>query len=358
MATPEKLDLVIRNSKVRRPLALVVLDEAHNIEDEDRGLRIELLLATIKRDQRDASFLLLTPDVPNSDELASWLAPGAGRSIRVGTTGWVPNDRLVGMYDAAAADGGRRGDWALSFEVLHTPRNTVQLPGTYVVGSTRPIAVPLSGANQSIQTAAMANTFSIRGTSIAIARDIPGSWSMARRIAEAIPDDTETSDEVALVQRFLRTEVSEEFELVQLLAKGVGVHHAGLSDEARGLIEWLAEIGRLRVLCATTTIVQGINFPVSSIFLASRFLPSRGSPEMPVRSFWNLAGRAGRTDQDSVGVVGLAAGEDAAAVRAYVARSSGDLVSRLSTMLGELEAAGRLGDLETRHTARPMGRLP
>lgn len=48
VATPEKLHLVIRNKKVTRPLALVVMDEAHNIESESRGMRIELLLATIK----------------------------------------------------------------------------------------------------------------------------------------------------------------------------------------------------------------------------------------------------------------------------------------------------------------------
>ena len=50
VATPEKLSLVIRNKKVDRPLALVVMDEAHNLEAEGRGLRIELLLATVKRD--------------------------------------------------------------------------------------------------------------------------------------------------------------------------------------------------------------------------------------------------------------------------------------------------------------------
>ena len=52
---------MIRNSKVDRPLALVVMDEAHNLEAEGRGLRIELLLATVKRDCPQANFLLLMP---------------------------------------------------------------------------------------------------------------------------------------------------------------------------------------------------------------------------------------------------------------------------------------------------------
>ena len=49
VATPEKMQLVLRNHKINRPLSLLVMDEAHNIEDETRGLRIELLLATVKQ---------------------------------------------------------------------------------------------------------------------------------------------------------------------------------------------------------------------------------------------------------------------------------------------------------------------
>jgi hypothetical protein len=70
VATPEKLQLVMRNKSVARPLALIVMDEAHNIEDEERGMRIELLLATVKRENPTANFLLLMPFVPNADSLA------------------------------------------------------------------------------------------------------------------------------------------------------------------------------------------------------------------------------------------------------------------------------------------------
>ncbi|RLC09196.1 MAG: DEAD/DEAH box helicase, partial [Deltaproteobacteria bacterium] len=86
VATPEKLQLVIRNKKVPRPLALIVMDEAHNIEDETRGLRIELLLATIKRECTSANFLLLMPYVEKAETLARWLAQdvSAGRAISIG----------------------------------------------------------------------------------------------------------------------------------------------------------------------------------------------------------------------------------------------------------------------------------
>jgi replicative superfamily II helicase len=132
-----------------------------------------------------------------------------------------------------------------------------------------------------------------------------------------------------------------------MLDHGVGVHHAGLSDEIRTLMEWLAESGHLRVLCATSTIAQGINFPVSSIFLASRFVPQgRQSVEMSPREFWNLAGRAGRIGHDSVGVVGLAEGKDRDAIIDFIRRNTGALASRLVALLDELAAQGQLNNLD------------
>lgn len=348
VTTPEKLHLVIRNKKISRPLALVVMDEAHNIEDEERGLRIELLLATIKRDCADSNFLLLTPFIPkaSAEALATWLSPDGGKSISLGTTAWQPNERIVGIYRATEEAAPPRG-WALEFETLTTSRGTIHLRGRHRVGENRPLDLPPSRVRNSLSllTGAMANVFGASGrTSIAVARRIIDAWSMARAIADSSPEIDITPD-IALVQRFLATEISPEFELIGMLGKGVGVHHAGLSDETRSLIEWLAESGQIRVLCATTTIAQGINFPVSSVFLASRMLPVRASKEMSPRAFWNLAGRAGRMDQDSVGVVGIAAGDRPEEIRQYVSRATGELISRLAVLLDGIERAGALANL-------------
>ena len=345
VSTPEKFQFVIRNKKVTRPLALVVLDEAHNIEDEERGLRIELLLATVKRDSPTANYLLLMPYVPNGGDLARWLGGDAGRTISIGTSAWQPNERVVGLFSQQAETSVRAG-WRLRFEAVTTTPRTVRLSGEHRVGSVKPLDIPYSRAKSlSIQAGAMAKVFSDRGTSIAVAQTIPHVWAMARAIKKSLDPFSDVPSEISLVQRFLATEISPEFELIEMLGHGVAVHHTGLSDESRSLIEWLAETGKLRVLCATTTIAQGINFPVSSVFLATRKFPY--GKEMSTRAFWNLVGRAGRIGQESVGVVGLAAGNDPMQVKEYVSRAVGDLISRLITLLDEVERAGRLADLST-----------
>jgi superfamily II DNA/RNA helicase len=343
ISTPEKLQLVIRNKKVPRPLALVVMDEAHNIENESRGMRMELLLATIKQECAKANFLLLMPFVEKAEKLARWLADDAkaGRAISLGTTAWKPNERIVGIYHAEADDSQRAG-WRMRFETLTTTPKAMHLKGVHHADGVKPLDVARSKVISNnvqcgfgIQTAAMAKIFSARGSSVAVATQIPHVWTMAREAAKAMPATRVNPPEITLVQNYLKAEISPKFELIDLLNHGVGVHHAGLSDEARTLMEWLTEEGLIKVLCATTTIAQGINFPVSSVFLASHLYPY-GKPMAP-REFWNLAGRAGRMNQDSVGVVGLAGGTEPKEIVKYVSQATGELVSRLLALADELK---------------------
>jgi replicative superfamily II helicase len=347
VATPEKLQLVIRNKRVSRPLALIVMDEAHNMESEGRGIRIELLLATIKQESIGTKFLLLMPFVENTQALARWLAdnPNAGRSISLGTTPWKPNEQVVGMF-RASADGCGRSEWKLEFETLLTTRNTLHLSGTHQVGDIKPLALPKSDFLQAdgqqkgfnLQAAAMSSIFASRGTSIAVGDKTKNVWSMAREVykkRKSICAET-NSERIDLVQKYLSAEISPEFELRKMLSYGVAVHHSGLSDEVRSLIEWLTEEGDIKVLCTTTTIAQGINFPVSSVFLASNKYPY-GIP-FKKREFWNLAGRAGRMNQDSVGVVGIADGNRPAEIQRYVHDAVGELVSQLVTIVSELDS--------------------
>lgn len=350
VSTPEKLQLVIRNKKVPRPLALVVMDEAHNIESESRGMRMELLLATIKQECARANFLLLMPFVEKADKLARWLAEDAkaGRAISLGTTAWKPNERIVGIYHAEA-DASKPAGWRMRFETLINSPKVMHLKGVHFADGVKPLDVPKSKvikkgeqSGPGLQTAAMAKIFSGRGSSIAVADTIPHVWSMAREVAKAMPLVRTPNENVRLVQDFLRSEISPDFELIAMLEKGVGVHHAGLSDEARTLMEWLTEEGAIKVLCATTTIAQGINFPVSSVFLATRHFKLSSFPfnkEMEARDFWNLAGRAGRMNQDTVGVVGLCGGTDPESVKAFVSKATGELVSRLLSMVEDLDQA-------------------
>lgn len=351
VATPEKMQLVIRNKKIERPLSLFVMDEAHNIENKNRGLRIELLLATVKQHyQSRANFLLLMPYVPNADMLSRWLAHdrNSGLSISLSTTPWKPNERIIGLIQKKEAEG--VGNWKVNYQTLVTSPKTMHLKGEHQIGGIKkPINIPKSKANLSNTAAGCAKVFSTRGTSIVVATKVPSTWSIARTLSDEMPDLDNISDEIKLVQNFLKTEVSPDFELIAMLNKGIGVHNAQLSDEIKALMEWLAEKGKLKILCATTTIAQGINFPVASIFLQSIEYPY--GVKMSFREFWNLAGRAGRIGQENIGVIGIACDSKnkKRQLTKYVAASIGDLTSQLFDILKKLDTDDdtSLDDLES-----------
>ena len=193
-----------------------------------------------------------------------------------------------------------------------------------------------------------------RGTIIGVASKVPHTWSIARTLSDGINIETSkseqsakiTSDDIDFVCDFVADEFGDDFELIPFLKNGIGLHHSGLSDETRVLMEWLVERGQLSTLVATTTIAQGVNFPVSGVVLAGHQYPY--GQDMPPEDFWNLAGRAGRADQTGLGVIALAASTDAkaATLKNYVGRNVADLNSILVTMVAEALSKGAL-ELQT-----------
>ena len=67
---------------------------------------------------------------------------------------------------------------------------------------------------------------------------------------------------------------------------------------------------------------------------------------MTPRDFWNLAGRAGRVGQNSLGLVGLACEGDKEKLMQFVSRKTGALVSRLVTLVNSVEEEGKIQNLE------------
>lgn len=332
VATPEKFDLMLRQGwekKIGRPLTLVVVDEAHTLQEGERGLRLELLLATINRECREAQFLLLTPFIQNAREVARWLGGQNSDDISLGVD-WQPNDRAIGIVSPVdtGAKNGRSRDYQLNFETVHTSRPSIRLDEVFSLGKEETLASTLSKAKDIGTLAAMtARKLSARGPVIAMHSRPDWVWKLAEKLkghrSNTLPDD------VRFVQDYVAAELGEAFPLVDLLAHKVGVHHGGLPEEVRMLMEWLFEKGHLDALAATTTLAQGVNFPVSGVVMAATQYPF--GQDMPPEDFWNIAGRAGRVSQGQLGVVALVAKDEreVAKKREFIDRNTGDLNSAL-----------------------------
>ena len=89
------------------------------------------------------------------------------------------------------------------------------------------------------------------------------------------------------------------------LSKGVALHHGRLPGVVREAIEADCRAGRYRVIVATNTLAQGVNLPVKTVIVHSTWRGDESGErsQIPVRDYWNIAGRAGRAGQETEGLI-------------------------------------------------------
>jgi len=99
-------------------------------------------------------------------------------------------------------------------------------------------------------------------------------------------------------------ELPEYKEIVQLLQKGIAIHHAGIMPVLREMVELLFEKGFVKLLCATETFAVGINMPTKTVMFTglTKFNGSTMRQLYP-HEYTQMAGRAGRRGLDTIGHV-------------------------------------------------------
>ena len=217
VTTPEKLDLMIRQGweeKIGRPLTLVVVDEAHNIQNGQRGLKLEFLLATINKECKNAQFLLLTPFIKNAREIARWLGGQNSDDISLAID-WQPNDRIIGIVQAVPGDAlNRRSfDYTLNFESIHTTHKTLAIEEQIAFSKSFEIAETFSQVNNEGAIAAItAQYLQQRGPVILMHSRADWVWGLADKLKIEINRIEDKKNEICLVQDYLRLELGEHFD--------------------------------------------------------------------------------------------------------------------------------------------------
>jgi len=292
VTTPEKLDLLIKSDhEAVKDLSFIIADEAHNIADGGRGARLELLLGTIKRERPDARFLMLSPFLPNGDELVRWL--GEDRYLPPIQVDWKPSLKILGTI----LPEGRTSNRKLMFRTLPAANNAVRDVIDFPIGS----AV---GVDRTVVQVTIASVSALldRGSILVLCKGPGTSEDYAAQIASTRSQIT-LDDKAEAICRYLEAEFGFNAPLVNHIRRGVAYHHSGLSHEARWLIESLISDGVISVICGTTTLAQGMNFPISTVLITTL---SKGKDDtLSHNDFWNIAGRAGRAMVDNIGIVGF-----------------------------------------------------
>lgn len=322
VSTPEKIDLLLRRQhQAMNDVSLFVIDEAHTIANGQRGAKLELLVSLLHRERPNAKIMMLSPFFGGDNSaLEEWL--DCKKTIQVD---WKPADKIIVEIS--------RNRKVYSHEMLPSAHGIspyyekhfgIQIDRYFQESSEREKLLHFVVEQHSRTNKSLLVLCGGRSSANKLAGDIY-SWLAT---PSSIPE------EVRLVQKFIEEEIGAETIYSRVLSRGVAIHHAGLSDEVKLLIEHLIREKYIRYVCATTTIAEGVNFPISSVFFYSY---QKGDTNLSVDDFWNIAGRAGRTMIDKVGRIYLPREKEedpnANKGRALVQQGAEQLVSVLASLM-------------------------
>jgi helicase len=267
VATSEKVDSLLRNNaRWIADIKLLVVDEIHLIDSQDRGPTLEMVIAKMRFRNPVMQVIGLSATIGNPDMLAGWL------DAELVTSTWRPVDLRQGVFfrDSIHFRGGSRAikEVSKNYEDLNLCLDTISEGGQCLVF---------------VSSRRNAEAF-------------------AKRAATAIKsDDPALAVYAESIMKTAETDMGKL--LASCVAKGSAFHHAGLSRQERSIVEEGFRKGLIKSISSTPTLAAGLNLPARRVIIRDylRFASGEGMQPIPVSEYHQMAGRAGRPRLDPYG---------------------------------------------------------
>eukprot|EP00026_Physarum_polycephalum_P000144 Phypoly_transcript_00144.p1 GENE.Phypoly_transcript_00144~~Phypoly_transcript_00144.p1 ORF type:complete len:2136 (-),score=361.95 Phypoly_transcript_00144:17-6424(-) len=275
LTTPEKWDGISRSWKSRtyvKDVALLILDEIHLL-GEDRGPILEVIVSRMRyissQTESPVRVIGLSTALANARDLADWMGIEG-----VGLYNFRPSVRPVPLEVHIQGYPGKH----------YCPRMATMNKPTYAAITThspeKPVLVFVSSRRQTRLTALDLITF-------CVADENPRQWlHMDESELDAILDTI------------------RDASLKHTLSFGIGLHHAGLSDGDRQVVENLFGSNKIQLLVSTSTLAWGVNLPAHLVIIkGTEFFDAKTKRyiDFPITDVLQMMGRAGRPQFDNQG---------------------------------------------------------
>ena len=267
VATSEKVDSLLRNrARWIHDITLLVIDEIHLIDSENRGPTLEMVITKLRYLNPAMQVIGLSATIGNPQLLASWLG------AELVTSTWRPVDLRQGVFlndRIHFRDGDRQvRQVSKNYEDLNLCLDTIAEGGQCLVF---------------VSSRRNAEAFAKRAAG-AIKSEDPDLKTCADRLSATA--ETEMAKSLALC-----------------VARGSAFHHAGLSREMRKIIEEGFRKGLIKCISSTPTLAAGLNLPARRVIIRDylRFTAGEGMQPIPASEYHQMAGRAGRPRLDPYG---------------------------------------------------------
>lgn len=307
ISTPEKLESLIRQEHPSiKSTRLVILDEAHNLGDAARGSKFELVLAAVKQKLKEANFLLLSPFISNAEEIGEWLDESK-RNSAVVSMEWTPTRQYIGCNLLK----NEKKDSVLEF--YKSARNQLGTENIEIKLRSDPMVMKeklgTKSINDSVKLCVILCDFIDQEGNILVLCAGPGTTKhLAEQITKYFIEHNKLQDlssnlDVKKALEIIKLETNEDDALLECVKYGVCYHHSGLSSLVKETIEDLIRKNQMKIIFATTTLAQGMNFPINTVIFDTVKFRGQNARYLTNAEFWNIAGRAGRAYKDREGYI-------------------------------------------------------
>ena len=291
--TPEKLDILMRNSFFESTVTGLVIDEFHEIRSSYRGIKIQL---SIRRYYKTygTRVLFMSAIVRDSDfkSLSKWVLSSDPFS-----TQWKPTPARIGTVSiderpivTVSFNDGTYRDVSMP-EGLR--RNATNKAGVQIVK-----AFLEQDEDQVLHYNLTWRTYKSGGNKLI---------DLAKEYMHVLPNG-KTFDKQALAElsgRFSRL-AGKENVLAKAFEKGIAVHWGELPFIARRIVEEGIRRRAVGIILSTSTLSEGVNLPIKTIYIPKLSTRNR---IMEKSQFLNIIGRAGRPFFHTEGQVIIAINE-------------------------------------------------
>lgn len=314
--TPERLSALLRaddQGTVDR-FGLFVFDEAHLLADSSRGWSFETTLSRIHQMTESTStrIMVVSAALGGAATVHAWLS--AGTPATSSAARWRSARRLHATYEVlehgdvrlVPASGRQRLDRAVT-DLVGVLRLFDGTDGVLASRGAKVGEVQRFGARELKPPRATQLKFVVNHAAEAgPVLTIHATKQSAVRLAEAVAAERAPRAETALT-RLAGQRLGVQHPLIPLLRKGVAYHHAALPVDVQAEIEDAVRSKEIDVICATSTLIEGVNLPVRTVVVVERGYydgTDRGYVEViDAPALMNAAGRAGRAGRETEGWV-------------------------------------------------------
>lgn len=315
--TQERLHLLANVLDDVLSIDLLIVDEAHKIGDNQRGVILQDAIERITRANPKLKAVFISPATQNPGELLTD-APLGVQTVTVDSDSSTVLQNLI-----VATQVPRKSKlWALTLRQQDStlPVGVLQLAST-PVGLRKRIAFIAAAVGE-------------RGGTLVYANGAAEAEEVADLISQLLPRLPSTDQELSELAELARKGVHQDFQLASLVELGVAFHYGNMPSLLRLEIERLFRSGKIRFLVCTSTLIEGVNLSCRTIVVRGP-RKGKGHPMEP-HDFWNLAGRAGRWGDEFQGNIVCIDPDDTQAWPSGVPRRARYPIKRESDAILEL----------------------